>query len=336
VSASARARSLPIAASCCAALGGCGGRQSALQPKSDQARAIADLWWWMLVAATVVMLGAVLLLAIGWARRRTEGLPVLGKSERASVGLVIAFGIVVPIVSLIALFVVANLSVAQKTNAPAKGSTAMTVEVVARQWFWEIHYPGSAAVTANEIHIPARTRVNLVARTADVIHSFWVPELNRKIDTIPGRTNRILLYADAPGRYRGQCAEFCGLQHAHMGFLVLADPPARFRAWLADQARDRRAPMAAEARSGERVFLDQACSSCHTIRGTSARGRIGPDLTHLASRSTLAGDEIPNDPAHLRTWVLDPQHVKPGNKMPGLDLSGPQARALLDYLGGLR
>ncbi len=322
--------------SCLALLAGCGGDQSALDPKSDQSRAIADLWWWMLVAAAIVLGGAVVLLLIAWVRRRSEGFPFVGKSERLSVGLVVTFGIAIPIVSLIALFVVANLSVAEKTDAPARGSTSMTVEVVARQWFWEVRYPGSRAVTANEIHIPAQTRVNLVARTADVIHSFWVPRLNRKIDMVPGRTNRILLYADDPGAYRGQCAEFCGLQHAHMGFIVFADPPSRFRAWLSEQVGDRRAPSTAEERRGERVFLDQACSSCHTIRGTSADGRVGPDLTHLASRTTLAGNTIPNNRGYLGAWVQDPQHFKPGNKMPGLNLTQRESRELVDYLASLR
>jgi len=337
VSAQSRARSLLVAGLVLGGgLVGCGGDQSALDPESGQSRAIADLWWWMLIAATIVFLGAVGLLLLAWVRRGSEGFPFFGKSERVSVGLVLTFGIFIPIVSLIALFVVANLSVAEGTDAPEKGSTSMTVEVVARQWFWEVHYPGTGAVTANEIHIPARTRVNLVAKTDDVIHSFWVPRLNRKIDMIPGRTNRILLDADRPGRYRGQCAEFCGLQHAHMGFVVFADPPGRFRAWLAGQERDRRAPTTPERKRGERVFLDEACSGCHTIRGTSAAGRVGPDLTHVASRTTLAGNTIPNDGRYLRQWVLDPQHVKPGNKMPALDLSKAEARDLLDYLESLR
>jgi cytochrome c oxidase subunit 2 len=297
VSAQPRARSSLVAVlSCLALLAGCGGDQSALDPKSDQSRAIADLWWWMLVAAAIVLGGAVVLLLLAWVRRRSEGFPFVGKSERLSVGLVVTFGIAIPIVSLIALFVVANLSVAEKTDAPARGSTSMTVEVVARQWFWEVHYPGSRAVTANEI----------------------------------------LLYADDPGAYRGQCAEFCGLQHAHMGFIVFADPPARFKTWLAGQAADRSAPATSGERRGERVFLDEACSSCHTIRGTAATGRVGPDLTHLASRTTLAGNTIPNNAGYLGAWVLDPQHFKPGNKMPGLNLSQRESRDLIDYLESLR
>src|ERR671936_2687429 len=137
---------------------------------------------------------------------------------------------VIPIVVLVSLFGVADLWLVKRTGAPARGSTAMTIRVIGHQWFWEIRYPGTRAVTANEIHIPARTNVEVVGRSADVIHSFWVPELNRKIDLIPGHPNRILLYADEPGSYRGQCGEFCGLQHSHMGVAVIAPEPGDFRA----------------------------------------------------------------------------------------------------------
>jgi cytochrome c oxidase subunit 2 len=191
-------------------------------------------------------------------------------------------------------------------------------------------------VTANELHIPVGTRVNLVVTTADVIHSFWVPELNRKIDMIPGHSNRVLLEADRPGRYRGQCAEFCGLQHAHMAMYVFADPPARFRAWLRHQAAPAAPPAAPLARRGEQVFLAQACASCHQIRGTAARGQIGPDLTHVGERTTLAALTIPNTHGDLAEWIRDPQHVKPGNRMPGLALSDADLRAVVAYVGGLK
>jgi cytochrome c oxidase subunit 2 len=212
----------------------------------------------------------------------------------------------------------------------------MTIEVVGHQWFWEVRYPGTTAVTANEIHIPVGARVNVVARTADVIHSFWVPQLNRKIDMIPGHTNRIALQAERPGRYRGQCAEFCGAQHAHMGMYVVAEPPQRFKAWLAAQAAPRRAPATPEEQRGERVFLANACAGCHTLRGTSAAGDIGPDLTHVASRSTLAALALPNTPAALTEWVRDPQHAKPGNRMPALHLPDRDLRDVVAYLESLR
>ncbi len=324
-----------LPAGCALALGGCG-VQSPLDPESGPARDIATLWWWMLVIASIFFLGAVFLLLASWLLRGREGIPLLGNSPRLTTGLVVAFGILIPLVVLVTVFVVANLVVLKDTDAPKESTTSMTVEVTGRQWFWEIRYPGKAAVTANEIHIPARTRVNLVGKSDDVIHSFWVPQLNRKIDTVPGHSNRVLLYADKPGRYRGQCAEFCGLQHAHMGTYVFADPPDKFRAWLANMERPRRAPSTRAERNGERVFLSNQCASCHTIRGTSARGEVGPDLTHLKNRTTLAALAIPNRKGYLGGWVLDPQHVKPGNKMPALDLSGPEFQDLLAYLESLR
>jgi cytochrome c oxidase subunit 2 len=187
-----------------------------------------------------------------------------------------------------------------------------------------VRYPGTRAVTANEIHVPTNTRVDIVGTSADVIHSFWVPELNRKIDLIPGRTGTVLIDADRPGLYRGQCSEFCGVQHAHMAVGVIAESPARFRTWLAGMS----SPAPA-------VFLSEPCASCHTIRGTSAAGTVGPDLTHLASRSTLAALEIPNREAYLRGWIADPQRVKPGAKMPAVPLTARQLSELTAYLDHL-
>jgi cytochrome c oxidase subunit 2 len=222
------------------------------------------------------------------------------------------------------------------TAAPAAGSTELTVEVTGHQWFWEVRYPGTDAVTANEIHIPAATRVELVVRTADVIHSFWVPRLNRKIDMVPGRANRIVLFADRPGRYPGRCAEFCGLQHAHMQLVVVAEPEADFRRWLSRMAEPAEEPSGASASRGGRLFLAGACAGCHTIRGTEADGDVGPDLTHLQSRSMLAAGTIPNRPPDLRRWVRDPQHVKPGTRMPRLDLEERELDDLVAYLESLR
>jgi cytochrome c oxidase subunit 2 len=316
------------------ALAGCG-EQSALEPRSDAARTIETLWWWMLAVACVVIGGAVVLLLIAWLRRSRPGFPLLGEREDVATGVVVLFGIGIPGVALIALFVVANFSAIDKTEAPDPATTAMTIEVTGNQFWWEVRYPGTTAVTANEIHIPARTRVNVIARTNDVIHSFWVPQLNRKIDMIPGETTRVLLFADEPGRYRGQCAELCGLAHSQMAMYVYADPPGEFRAWLERMAAPRPAPSTGSARSGERVFLNESCADCHTIRGTRARGEVGPDLTHLASRSTLAALTIPNDREHLGGWIRDPQDVKPGNRMPALDLSDRERADLLAYLRSL-
>ena len=332
----ARRAGVATGLACALVLGGCGG-QSPLSPESGPARKIADLWWGMLAAGGVVVVGAVALLLIAWLRRR-PGLPLLGERESVSQGLVVGFGIVIPVTALVVLFAVSDVGLTRNSDleSPRASSTRLSIDVIGHQWFWEVRYPGTTAVTANEIHIPARTRVDVVGTTADVIHSFWVPQLNRKIDLVPGIRHHLLLYADKPGRYRGQCAEFCGLQHANMGLYVFADPPARFQAWLANLRQRARPPLTAQEQRGEQVFTSNACASCHTIAGTPAQGRIGPDLTHLLSRTTLAALTIPNRTSDLATWVHDPQHVKPGNLMPGIQLSGPDFQALLAYLKTLR
>ena len=316
------------------ATSGCG-RQSTLDPHSPQADAIRTLWWWMLVVASIIFLGAIAMLAIGWIRRREPGLPFFGQDGAMETRLVVIFGMAIPVVVLVALFFVGDVYVIGKTEPPSPGSTALSVEVTGHQWWWEVHYPGTSAVTANEIHIPARTRVNVIGNTDDVIHSFWVPQLNRKIDLIPGRNNRVLLYANQPGVYRGQCAEFCGLQHAHMAFEVIADPPDRFRTWLTNMGADAPTPATAAARAGRQAFMQDQCASCHTIRGTGAQGQIGPDLTHLGSRTTIAALTLPNTSDYLGRWIRDPQHYKPGNKMPGLNLSDQDVGSLVAYLRSL-
>jgi cytochrome c oxidase subunit 2 len=316
----------------------CGGGngQSTLAPHSRASSEIARLWWWMLVVACVVFAGAIGMLGLAWIRRNRGGLPIIDGGASLNLGLVVLFGIVIPVSVNIALFVIANFVVINDTDAPRAATTALTIDVTGRQWFWEVRYPGTPAVTANEIHIPVRTRVNLVATTGDVIHSFWVPELNRKIDMIPGRRNRILLYADTPGRYRGQCAEFCGLEHARMAMYVDAQQPADFQRWLRSQAAPAQAATAPAAQQGQQAFMSDACASCHTIRGTPAKGDVGPDLTHVGSRSTLAALTIPNNPAQLKRWLRDPSQVKPGSLMPDLGLSQRDIDSLTSYLEGLK
>jgi cytochrome c oxidase subunit 2 len=212
----------------------------------------------------------------------------------------------------------------------------MTIDVIGHQWWWEVRYPGTSAVTANEIHIPTGTRVNVVATTADVIHSFWVPELNRKIDMVPGYRNRVLLYAPHAGTYRGQCSQFCGFQHAHMSMYVVAQPPASFKAWLSHMAAPAAKSTSAGAQAGQAVFMKSDCAICHQIRGTPATATIGPDLTHLATRRTLAAATIPNDRRHLAAWINNPQAIKPGDRMPDLGLSRNEVDQVTSYLEALR
>jgi cytochrome c oxidase subunit 2 len=321
-------------------LAGCGGSQNTLNPHSHQATDIANLFWVMMAVSFGGLALITGLLVLAWLRRGRRGLgpdaddPHPG--EKPSWFVVVGMGVVFPLMVIVALFVVANWAIVNVTQAPAASTTAMTVDAIGHQWWWEFRYPGAKAVTADELHIPVGTRVNLVATTADVIHSFWVPALNRKIDTIPGEQNRILLYSNKVGMFRGQCAEFCGLQHAHMGMLVFVQPKAQFQAWLKGQAQSAAKPTTASARRGEQVFLGGSCSSCHAIRGTPARGFVGPDLTHLASRTTLAGLVIPNTRSYLTRWIVDSQHFKPGNDMPDFSLQSSQLQSLVAYLEGLK
>lgn len=313
------------------ALAGCGGNQNTLAAKSHPQHEITNVFWVVFGVSCFGFGIIVLLLFLGWWRRNRPSLPG-GGGERAATLVVIGMGVALPIALLVALFVWSDLFVIKSTAAPAPGSTELTIHVIGHQWWWEVRYDGTDVVTANEIHIPVRTRVDVQLSTADVIHSFWIPELNRKTDTIPGLANRQLLIANVPGVYRGQCSEFCGLQHAHMAVEVVAQPRAQFERWLAAQEK----PAAPSGSAGARLFQQEACSGCHTIRGTPAHGDVGPDLTHLASRSTIAALTEPNTPANLRYWIEHPQQVKPGNKMPDLQLPDSAWNALAAYLETLR
>lgn len=307
-----------------ALLAGCSSDHSVLDPKGPEAARVSALGWGMIVVATAVTLLVFGLLVAAilpgdrtWLRRRRDRTFVVGG------------GIVLPAVVLLTL---SGLTVAAMDQTPRQG--AVQVEVVGHQYWWEVRYPGTPAVTANEIHIPAGTKVRLTLRSADVIHSLWVPALAGKIDMIPGRTNHLVIEADHPGTYRGQCAEYCGAQHALMAFQVIAQPPDQFRAWLRHEAQP--APDDPTLAAGRRTFETQTCSGCHTIRGTQAAGTLGPDLTHVASRATLGALTIPNDRRHLTGWIVDAQQYKPGAKMPPIELSGDELRALVAYLEQLR
>ncbi|MGZ4184757.1 MAG: cytochrome c oxidase subunit II, partial [Solirubrobacteraceae bacterium] len=316
-------------------LAGCG-KQSILQTRSPQAHNIMLLWWWMLGAAAIVFLGALAMLVIAWFRRGTPGLPLFGEREEINERMVLTFGIAIPAVVLVVLFGVSDVYLVGQTSPPNPQSTAMTIDVIGHQWWWEVRYPKTGARTANEIHIPVNTRVNVVATTTDVIHSFWVPALNRKIDMIPGRRNRVLLYASRAGEYRGQCSQFCGLQHANMALEVIAQSPAAFKSWLANMSGSAGTSASTQAQAGQRLFDTSQCASCHRIAGTSAQGTVGPDLTHLATRSNLASVTIPNTPAELAAWISNPQAIKPGARMPDLGLSRDKVAQLVAYLETLR
>jgi cytochrome c oxidase subunit II len=304
--------------------------QNVLHPHSHAEHEISLLWWVMFVGSCIGLALVGFLLLLGWIRRNRASLP-FGLGERAGTGFVIGLGIALPIALLSALFFWSDVFVIRSTAAPRPSSTAMTVRVIGHQWWWEIRYPGTPAVTANELHLPTNTRVNVLGTTQDVIHSIWLPELNRKIDVIPGRVNRLLLDADRAGTYQGECSEFCGLQHAHMLLYATAQPRAQFEAWLRHEGRP-----ASASGTGAQLFVRAGCGNCHQIRGTNAIGQVGPDLTHVGSRRTLAAGTIPNDRADLEAWIRNPQHAKPGAKMPELHLSQQELTALTDYVERLR
>jgi cytochrome c oxidase subunit 2 len=313
-------------------LAGCNSSQSITNPATPQAQQIDTLWWAMFAGAMVVFATVVALLVLAFVRRRRG---VVSHDDRGPYMVVIGGGFVAPVVLLAILFAFV-IHVTKAVSAPPAGSTRLKVLVIGHQWFWEVRYPGTPAVTANEIHIPAHTPVALSVRTDDVIHSFWVPRLNRKIDMIPGRTNEIELDAP-PGVYRGQCSEFCGQGHALMAFNVIVDPPAVFRKWLAQQEQPVSAPSGGQAATGMQLFQTAGCQDCHTIRGTAANGTVGPDLTHFGSRQTIAALTLRNTPNALYAWITDPQKYKPGAHMPGFaSLSAARRHALVAYLEGLR
>ncbi len=313
-------------------LAGCANAPSMLDPKGPAAQSITDLWWLLFWLATAVFL--VVCGLLGWAlvRRRPSDQSSLDE-PRGGTRLVVWGGIVIPAIILLVVFG-ATIWTLRAIASPAD-SNALTIHVIGRRWWWEVQYPQQQFATANEIHIPVDRPVQFVLSSSNVIHSFWVPELQGKMDLMPGMTNSLWLEASEPGIYRGECAEFCGVQHAKMDFLVIAQPQAEFDAWVAQQQQPAAKPTDALAQQGAQLFFDANCMNCHAIKGTDATGNLGPDLTHLASRRTLASAAIENNIANLGGWIADPQHIKPGNLMPASQLTGVELQALLAYLATL-
>jgi cytochrome c oxidase subunit 2 len=297
----------------------------------------AWLGWILSAGAIVTVLIVTLLVLVGSLRNRRADSRRLGRSGRGTSWIVIG-GFIVPIAVLIGVLILTFTTLRAVASPPSHAD--LVVEIIGHRWWWEVRYPSDAptrtVITANEIHIPAGEMVRLDLTTADVIHSFWTPELAGKRDLIPGRRNTLWLRADSVGVYRGQCGEYCGLQHANMSSLVVAQPPAEFEGWL-DQQRDRAAtPESGDVERGRDVFVKSACAFCHTIRGTEAGGRLGPDLTHLASRTTLAAGTLRNTRGNLAGWIANPQELKPGTLMPALPLTPTELHAVVGYLETLR
>lgn len=301
-------------------------------------------WWLIATALAVVVIIAVLVL---WASFRNRGASSdpdgdssidrgRGRPERHIASGVnwIYVGSAITVVILLVAFGGTLAVIAAASSPPT--TPPITLDVTAHQWWWEVQVndsvPSNTFVTANEIHVPVGVPVRVRLRSADVIHSFWVPELAGKTDVIPGQMNETWLRADHAGVYRGQCVEFCGLQHAHMALAVIAQSPADYAAWAARQRSERVAPAPnTVASAGEHVFVE-SCGACHAVRGTDALGRLGPDLTHLASRLTIAGGLVDNTTPNLVQWVHNAQSMKPGVLMPTMDIPMGDVRSVVTYL----
>jgi cytochrome c oxidase subunit 2 len=316
-----------------------GPASSVVHPASPQAGQIALLWWVAFWIAAVVYVLVVAAFFIGIARRRARaGAPadVDPRAERRATSVVIG----ATVATVIILFAWFGLSVASARALERAPAHPLLVEVIGHQWWWEVHYagasPSDAVTTANELHVPVGTPVQLQLASADVIHSFWMPSLDGKRDLIPGTLTTTWFRVDTPGVYRGQCAEFCGLEHAHMALFVIAEPKAQFDQWLAAQRAPAAPPADPVTQRGQAIFLGAACPLCHTIRGTGAGALRAPDLTHLASRRTIAAGVLPDAPGTLGAWIADPHAFKRGTIMPATHLDGPAMHALVTYLRSLR
>jgi cytochrome c oxidase subunit 2 len=320
-------------------LAGCSGWQSSLDPQSGQASHLANLIWFFTLVCAVIWVAVVAALAYVIIKRR----PVL--DERPEEDSPLAFRRKTLVVGTLVLLTVTILvifglsSFYTTRDITWDNEHTLTLKVTAQQWWWQVEYQNEDAsqilTTANEIHIPVGKPVTLELDASDVIHSFWVPNLLGKQDMIPGRKNFIMLQADKPGLYRGQCAEYCGLEHAKMAFLVFAEPQDKFEAWRRHALEPAKTPGAPQRLRGMDIFVHRQCASCHTINGTDAGGQTAPDLTHFGSRATIAAGLFHNTPQNLDRWLADPQEVKPGTNMPEVPLSPSDRAALVAYLEGL-
>lgn len=313
--------------------------QSVVNSAGTAGHRISILLWIILIILIVIT--TVMWALIAWLGIRRRGSledrpPVEAKGGQ---NWILAGGFLLPLFVLTAIFF---LSIKTLSTFPMRGGTDPKPDIVliGHQWWWEVHYVSGPLddhfITADEIHIPVHHRIWIKLRSADVIHSFWVPQLHGKEDLIPGQTNYIRIEANRPGVYRGECTVFCGVQHAHMGLLLVAQKEAAYRKWLANERKPAAQPATSKAKKGEKIFLSAGCSLCHQVRGTLAGGTAGPDLTHLASRLSLGADTLKNNKGNLEAWITHAQSIKPGVAMPDLtQFTGVQLRDLVDYLGQL-
>lgn len=309
--------------------------QSMLEAASADAAAVVDLWWLMFAMGLGVYVVVLGFMGFAMFRRwRDEDAEEASEEVEPPLGntpFVLMGGAVIPALILTALLVFA-LETQVAVNRP---QADFTIEVVGHQWWWEVNYPEHGITTANEIYIPVGERVQLELYAEDVIHSFWVPRLGGKRDLLPEHETTFWIEADEADVYRGQCAEYCGLQHTHMAFHVIAVPPDEFEQWLAERQGPPPQPASEEAERGRQIFMESTCVECHRIEGTLADSEIGPDLTHIGSRRTLGAGMIENNRGNLYGWIVNAQRIKPGNRMPPTSLEPDELHALVTYLESL-
>lgn len=309
--------------------------QSIIDPAGIQAVRVAHLWWTMFWVCTAAWLavGIAALMAIRRGRRSESD------ASDAQITRYVAGAGAATLVALVALLF-QSVVTGRALDTLRTTSDPVRIQVTGNQWWWDVQYvnpvPSLRVTTANEIHIPVGRPIAFDLLSTDVIHSLWIPNLQGKIDLVPGRLNELWLQADHPGVYRGQCAEFCGLQHAKMALVVVAETPVDFERWLAANRASAPPPVTPDQQRGKDVVERGPCAMCHTITGTLAGGKTAPDLTHIASRSTLGAGSLPNTRGHLAGWIADPQHAKPGNRMPPQALSGDELQAVVAYLETLK
>jgi cytochrome c oxidase subunit 2 len=308
--------------------------QSVLHPAGIEAALVSRLWWVMFWTCAVVWVAVAGAMLFAIRRGRTRVAPANERSVFRNV--LVAAGI--SLVALVWLLFESVLTGRAQENVSTKDS--LHIQVTGYQWWWDVQYenpvPSLQVTAANEIHIPVGRAVVVDLFAGDVIHSLWIPNLQGKIDLIPGRHNTLTLRADAPGIYRGQCAEYCGAQHAHMALVVVAEPAEQFERWLSANRAPAPAPVTPSQVRGKEVVERGPCAMCHNITGSLASARTAPDLTHIASRSTIGAATVPNTRGYLAGWILDPQHIKPGSRMPPTGLSDEELHAVLDYLETLK
>ncbi|HZS54708.1 MAG TPA: cytochrome c oxidase subunit II [Bryobacteraceae bacterium] len=336
-----------LGVACLSLLISCAGhQQSAVDPAGPQSGRIDTLWWsffWLLGAIFVIVM-VLTLMTLGRRHRGFEQEPLEAThkpSEETDSRLrrIIAGATVTTVVILFVL-IVASVGTGKANSELQNKKNPLTIQVTGNQWWWQLEYmnsdPTKILVTANEMHIPVGRPVQIRGISNDVIHSFWVPNLNGKRDLIPSHVTTQWMEADHPGVFRGQCAEFCGLQHAHMAIWVIAEPEDKFDAWMRAQLQPAAGPSTPELQRGRQVFMNNACVYCHEIQGTTAAGQNGPDLTHFGSRRGIAANTVPNTAGNLAGWILDPQSLKPGNHMATIALNSTDLQPLVEYLESLK